>query len=126
MIYNKKISELNDQLYHNIGRTERVIKAKQFLDENYGSAIHLSAIASAVHSSKFHLHREFKRHYGVTPSCYLKDKRILEAKKLLSKNSSVTDTCFIVGYDSLSTFSLLFRRCTGFSPGELKRARSNK
>ncbi|MBC8111578.1 MAG: AraC family transcriptional regulator, partial [Verrucomicrobia bacterium] len=57
---------------------------------------------------------------------YLKDKRILEAKKLLSESSTVTDTCFTVGYESLSTFSMLFRRWTGFSPRVFKKARLNK
>jgi len=124
--YNKKIAELTKQLYGNVAQTERVIKAKQFIDKNYDLEIDLDTIAIAVHSSKFHLNREFKRHYGVTPSHYLKDRRILEAKKLLSESSTVTDTCFTVGYDSLSTFSLLFRRWTGFSPRAFKKARLNK
>ena len=123
MTFNKKIAELTKQLYGNVAQTERVIKAKQFIDKNYGLEIDLDTIAAAVNSSKFHLNREFKRHYGITPSHYLKDKRILEAKKLLSESSTVTHTCFTVGYDSLSTFSMLFRRCTGFSPRVFKKSK---
>ena len=123
MTYNKKIDELTKQLYGNVGQTERVIKAKQFIDKNYGLAIDLDTITAASNSSKFHLNREFKRHYGITPSHYLKDKRILKAKKLLSESSTVTDTCFTVGYDSLSTFSMLFRRWTGFSPKVFKKSK---
>ena len=126
MTYNKKIAELTKQLYGNVAQTERVIKVKQFIDENYGLEIDLDSVTTAVNSSKFHLNREFKRHYGITPSHYLKDKRILEAKKLLSESSTVADTCFTVGYESLSTFSMLFRRWTGFSPGAFKKARLNK
>ena len=123
MTFNKKIAELTKQLYGNVAQTERVIKAKQFIDKNYGLEINLDAITAAANSSKFHLNREFKRHYGITPSHYLKDKRIIEAKKLLSESSTVTDTCFTVGYDSLSTFSMLFRRWTGFSPRLFKKSK---
>ena len=126
MNYNKKIGELTRQFYGNVAQTERVIKAKQFIDKNYDLEIDLDTIATAANSSKFHLNREFKRHYGITPSHYLKDKRIVEAKKLLSESSTVTDTCFTIGYGSLSTFSLLFRRWTGFSPRAFKKARLNK
>ena len=126
MTYNKKIAELNKQLYRNAGQTERVIKAKQFIDKNYSLEIDLDTIATAANSSKFHLNREFKRDYGITPSHYLKDKRISEAKKLLCESSTVTATCFTVGYDSLSTFSMLFRRWTGYSPSVFKKARLDK
>ena len=126
MTFNKKIAELTKQLYANVGQTERVIKAKQFIDKNYSVEIDLNTIATAANSSRFHLNREFKRHYGITPSHYLKDKRILEAKKLLSESSTVTDACFTVGYESLSTFSMLFRRWTGCSPKVFKKARLNK
>ena len=126
MNYNKKIAKLTKQFYGNVAQTERVIKAKQFIDKNYDLEMDLDTIATAANSSKFHLNREFKRHYGITPSHYLKDKRIIEAKKLLSESSTVTDTCFTVGYGSLSTFSLLFRRWTGFSPRAFKKARLNK
>ena len=85
MTYNEKITELTEQLYGNVGQTERVIKAKQFIDKNYGLEIDLHTITTAANSSKFHLNREFKRHYGITPSHYLKDKRISEAKNFYQK-----------------------------------------
>jgi AraC-like DNA-binding protein len=124
--YNQTITKLTGLLYHNGDQTVRAIRARKFIDHNFNRPIPLDKIANAVYCSKFHLNREFKRHYGITPSQYLKGKRILEAKKLLSDNSSVTDTCYSVGYDSLSTFSMLFRQWTGFSPSNFKKARMNK
>src|SRR5687767_3135877 len=118
--YNQTITKLTRLLYHNGDQTDRAIRARKFIDHNFDKPLLLDKIANAVYCSKFHLNREFKRHYGITPLQYLKGKRILEAKKLLSDNSSVTDTCYNVGYDSVSTFSMLFRQWTGFSPSDFK------
>ena len=124
--YNQKIAELSKELYGNQAQTERVIKARHFIDQHLEAELRLSQIANAVYSSPFHLNREFKRHYGITPSQYAKERRIAEAKKLLCGNSSVSDTCLSVGYGSITTFSLLFRRWTGSSPRKFKSARLNK
>jgi AraC-like DNA-binding protein len=35
---------------------------------------------------------------------------------LLKEGHSITDTCFQVGYESLTTFSSVFRKSTGYSP----------
>jgi AraC-like DNA-binding protein len=119
--YNREVKRLTNQLYHNAEQTDRAISARKFIDKNFDKPISLDKIARAVYCSKFHLNREFKRHYGVTPLKYLKSKRILEAKKLLRKNGSVAEACYNVGYESLSTFSILFRRMTGSRPRELKK-----
>lgn len=124
--YNQTVKKMSDRLYRNSYQTDRAIRARKFIDKNFDKLIFLDTIASAVFCSKFHLNREFKRHYGMTPSKYLTDKRVSEAKKILLDNGSVTDACFSVGYESLSTFSLLFRRMTGKNAGNFRKARIKK
>ncbi|MEX2512875.1 MAG: AraC family transcriptional regulator [Cyclobacteriaceae bacterium] len=125
-IYSKKVSELNEANFRNKYQIDRVISAKNYIDKNYAENFSLDMIANAVHSSKFHLNREFKRLYGMTPSKYLIEKRIQEAKKILTNNGTVSDACFSVGYESLSTFSILFRRMTGKNAESFKSARMKK
>lgn len=62
----------------------------------------------------------------MTPTKYLKEKRIQEAKIILTNNGAVTDACLSVGYESLSTFSILFRRMTGKNAETFKSARMKK
>ena len=57
----------------------------------------------------------------MTPIKYLKEIRIDQAKKLLKAGKSVTDVCQEVGYDSMSTFSRVFKQCTGQSPKSYKK-----
>lgn len=54
--------------------------------------------------SRFHYIRMFQRIYGLTPHACLRDLRIEKAKQLIRRELSITQVCFEVGYDSVSTF----------------------
>jgi AraC-like DNA-binding protein len=59
----------------------------------------------------------FSDTFATTPHQYLIQRRIERAKELLrSRGLSVTDVCFEVGFQSLGSFSSLFRRCVGHAP----------
>ncbi len=91
----------------------RIVQAKLFIDNNFAGNINLDAIADEAFFSKFHFIRLFKMAYGKTPHQYLTVLRIEKAKLLLQNGTSVTDTCFAVGFESLSSFVGLFKRITG-------------
>lgn len=93
-----------------------VRQSKAFMERHYGDKIELDKIASAAFMSRFHYIRIFQQVYGLTPRQYLRDLRITRAKELLKKGHSVTSVCFNVGYESLPTFSKVFKRGTGYSP----------
>ena len=97
---------------------KRIVQAKLFIDNHFGEAIDLDNIADEAYFSKYHFMRLFKTIYGKTPHQYLTSVRIQRAKELLQKELSVTETCLSVGFDSVSSFSGLFRRYTYMSPSE--------
>jgi AraC-like DNA-binding protein len=94
----------------------RIVQAKLFIDHNFGEKIELRGIADEACFSKFHFIRLFKMAYGKTPHQYLTAVRINKAQLLLQDDVSVTETCFIVGFESLTSFVGLFKRLTGISP----------
>ena len=95
---------------------KRIVQAKIFIDNHYREKIELSNIADSAYFSKFHFIRLFKIVYGKTPHQYLIKVRIEGARELLQNEISVTETCFSVGFDSLTSFTALFRRYTKISP----------
>jgi len=99
---------------------KRIVQAKLFIDEHFGENIDLNNIADEAYFSKFHFIRLFKKIYGKTPHQYLTRVRIENAKEILNKGISVTETCFSVGFDSVSSFTGLFRRYTKLSPSEFQ------
>ena len=99
----------------------RIVQAKLFIDGHYAERIDVEEIADEACYSKFHFIRTFKSIYGRSPHQYLTHVRIERAKGLLELEVSVTETCFAVGFDSLGSFTSLFKRCTGETPSEYQR-----
>ena len=78
-------------------------------------------IAEAVAISRFHFSRRFEQLFGSSPVRYRARWRIERAKELLAlSEASVTDICLDVGFESLGTFSTLFRRHVGASPSDYR------
>jgi AraC-like DNA-binding protein len=96
---------------------QRIVAAKLFIDDHFHNTIDLDAIARNAYMSRFHFHRLFTRIYKITPHQYLTSKRINKARELLLKQElSVTDVCNCVGFESLGSFSILFKKEIGFPP----------
>jgi AraC-like DNA-binding protein len=95
---------------------QRIVAAKVFIDDNYQESIDLELISKQAFLSRFHFHRLFRQVYKRTPLQYLTQKRLDKAKNLLSENKPVTDVCNEVGFESLGSFSVLFKKEIGFAP----------
>jgi len=94
----------------------RIATAKIYIDENFHEPIDLEQISQQAFFSRFHFHRLFTRIYRRTPHQYLTRKRIEKAKDMLAENKAVTDVCNEVGFESIGSFSVLFKKEIGFAP----------
>lgn len=99
----------------------RVVRAKLYIDEHFAAGVDLSNIADEACFSKFHFTRLFKAIYGKTPHQYLTGVRINRAIELLTDGATVAKACFSVGFDSISSFTGLFRRRTGLTPAAFQK-----
>jgi AraC-like DNA-binding protein len=96
---------------------QRIVSAKIFIDENFDQPLDLDIISRHSCISRFHFHRLFTRIYRKTPHRYLTQKRIDNAKQLLAENElSVSEICNNVGFESIGSFSVLFKKEIGFAP----------
>jgi len=83
----------------------------------------LADAAREAFLSPYHYHRLFAHTFGETPHEFITKLRIDRAKRLLAcEQLPVTDVCFAVGYESLGSFSTLFRTMVGYSPSAYQRA----
>jgi AraC-like DNA-binding protein len=95
---------------------QRIATAKIYIDENFHEPIDLEEISQQAFFSRFHFHRLFTKIYRRTPHQYLTRKRIEKAKDMLAENKPVTDVCNEVGFESIGSFSVLFKKEIGFAP----------
>lgn len=105
-------------------RTElarRIGIATSFLHANATRAVPVEEAARAACLSPFHFHRLFRAMHGVTPHEYLRRLRLQRASMLLASGMAVVDVAVDCGFVSVSTFTALFRRTFGATPGTFAR-----
>ncbi|GAA1138974.1 AraC family transcriptional regulator [Kitasatospora gansuensis] len=89
--------------------------------ERFDEPLTLNDIADSAILSKFYFSRVFRTLTGTSPSRFLAAIRLCMAKKLLLETSaSVTDISFMVGYNSLGTFTSRFTRSVGVPPARFR------
>jgi AraC-like DNA-binding protein len=100
----------------------RLRRVRDRIDRDYAQPLDVEALARGANMSAGHLSREFKLAYGEAPYGYLMTRRIERAMALLRRGDmSVTDVCFVVGCQSLGTFSTRFTELVGVSPSAYRR-----
>jgi AraC-like DNA-binding protein len=118
--YNKRVQQLKKELYEKEYLIRHIIQAKNFADANYADKIDLNKMAREAHLSKFHFMRLFKASYGRTPYQYLVEVRMKKAKELLKKGLPVSAVCVSVGFDSIPSFTRVFKKITGTTPARFQ------
>lgn len=100
----------------------RLLRAKDRIDSASHEEWPVARLARLSGVSEAHFARCFKDAFGVPPHRYLLTRRIERAKALLRDTELlVTEIAFETGWNSLGTFSRVFRDVTGASPSALRK-----
>jgi AraC-like DNA-binding protein len=131
----QKLLDVHDQTVHEVAQMpalraatreelyRRLHCARDYVDACYDQPLTLEDIARLAGLSPNHLLRTFKQAFHSTPHQYLTARRLERAQWLLAQSElSVTDVCLSVGFESLGSFSWLFRRRFGLSPQAYRHA----
>jgi AraC family transcriptional regulator len=97
--------------------------ACDFIEAHLTEDIALADLAGVARLSPAHFCRAFKRSFGVPPHRYQLQRRIERAKSLLAdQDRSVLEVALACGFNFPSNFSQIFRKGTGVTPREFRRA----
>lgn len=102
----------------------RLCLARDYIESCYVEPGGLRELARVACLSPHHFLRLFKAAFRLTPHQYLTDVRLRHALRMVEEKSlSITDVCHSVGFEDASSFTRLFKRRFGATPGERRRAR---
>jgi AraC-like DNA-binding protein len=93
----------------------------EYIGAHYDEKPDVNLVASKVHLTTPAFCRYFKRQTNMTFTDFVNQYRIERAKNLLMQDKNVTETCYAVGFESLSYFNKLFNKIVGENPSSFKR-----
>ncbi|MGY4690941.1 AraC family transcriptional regulator N-terminal domain-containing protein [Salibacterium sp. K-3] len=86
---------------------------------HYDHSFHIEELAEQANMSPASFHRHFKEVTAMSPIQFQKQLRLQEARRRLAADGSdITETAFLVGYESQSQFSREYSRMFGLPPRE--------
>lgn len=101
--------------------SDSIIKAINCINNNLSRNISVTEIARECNVSVNTLERRFLRELNISPSAYVKKKRLANAAKLLSEGYSVTEAAELSGFADCSNFILLFKKAYQTTPLKYKK-----
>ena len=100
---------------------KRVKAAARYIEEHPAESLSLDALAARVMLSPFHLQREFKRVFGLTPRAYQSAVRTGRLKSRLNAGDSVSRAAYEAGFGSSRAVYETAAKTMGMTPGEYRR-----
>jgi AraC-like DNA-binding protein len=93
----------------------------EYIDANYHQKPDVNVVAAKVNLTTAAFCRYFKRQTNITFTDFVNQYRIERAKNLLMQGKNITETCYAIGFDSLSYFNSLFNKIVGQNPSVFKK-----
>jgi len=99
----------------------RIGNIYNYIHTHYNQNPDVNYIASEVNLSPSAFCRYFKKQTKMTFTDFVNQYRINQAKTYLLEGKNITETCYQVGFESLSYFNRIFKKINGINPSQFKK-----
>ena len=99
----------------------KIAQVMSYINENLCGELNVDVLAERVFLSKYHFMRLFKAQTGVTVHTYVRQKRLVNAARLIREGTPAAKAAADSGFTDYSAFHRAFRESFGMSPGKLKK-----
>ncbi|WP_420579680.1 helix-turn-helix domain-containing protein [Reichenbachiella sp.] len=101
--------------------SETIRKFNVLVDEHYKTLKQVSDYADLMFKSPKTLSNVFRQHGSQSPLQIIHERVAIEARRqLLKTNKTAKEIAFDLGFDSVSSFNKLFKKCTNLTPVEFR------
>ncbi|MDE7307062.1 MAG: GNAT family N-acetyltransferase [Lachnospiraceae bacterium] len=98
-----------------------IIATIDYIESHLHEKLDLDTIASAIHYSKYHLHRMFRSTAGLTIHDYIQRRQLTEGAKLLVfSDKPILEIALTAGYESQQSFTDIFKIMYKKSPNQYR------
>jgi AraC-like DNA-binding protein len=96
-------------------------RVREYVEAHLSERLQLVQLAAVAGLSLYHFAREFKHSVGVTPHCYILQKRVEQAQDMLARTDlSVAEIALAAGFSDQSHFTRQFRHIVGTTPRDFR------
>ncbi len=104
----------------------RINSAIEYIEKNLDGEVNINEVAKKACFSPFHFQRMFFAIVGITPTEYIRRRRLtVAATELATGTTKVTDIALKYGYESPNAFTRAFRNMHGINPREARTSGAN-
>ena len=101
----------------------RLRRVKTHVDQYYSEEISLEKAAQIAATEKTYFSTFFRKKVGITFTDWLRQLRVAKAIEIMkTRNQSICDIAFEVGFGDLRTFERAFKRYTNLTAREFKKS----
>lgn len=104
----------------------KIYSTLSYINENLGGNLTVEELAARVYLSRYHFMRLFREATGETVHSYIRQRRLLNASRLIREGMSAAEAAEKSGFDDYSAFYRAFRECFGTTPRNLTGRGSRK
>ncbi len=119
----ESIAQANHINYGAFQYYSRLKRVKEHVDQHYSEEISLEKAARIAATEKTYFSTFFRQKVGITFTDWLRQLRVAKAIEILkTRNQSICDIAFEVGFGDLRSFERAFKRYTHMTAREFKQS----
>ncbi len=103
--------------WHGLSSSDRFAHVIRYIKENITNKIDVNILCEKACMSRPNFFRKFKETFGISPAEYVFEEKMKLAKqKLKQGNLSVSEVCYMLGFQNLNHFIKSFKAYQGVTP----------